>query len=533
MATTDPRRAVAVLRLPPIRDYGTPGWYARLPRGVGTGGILALLLVMTLFIRVHYLDGQLWSDEANTVGIATHSLSSIPGVLWRGGGAPLYFWLLHVWMSMFGDGPIALHALSVVFGVLTVPVGMWLGWSLFGRRVGLMLATLMAFNPFLTAYAEEARPYELLALLGLIAFGSYLHVFVLRHRRGWLVGLTASLALLVYTDAWGFVVWAAALLALIPVARRSEDPAGVLRDAAIAFGGAFVVYLPWLPTVIHQAATATAPWHYAPLEGANFVRDTFGGDRVSTIFGLAAVLALVPLLRGDERRGHLATAVVATAALLLGVIVLSGAATLEVPLTARYLALVIAPLLMLVAIACARSGVVGLVVLIVSCMLLASPGSFIPVDKSDMKDVAGEMGPYLTRGDVVLSTAPEQAPLAWYYLPRGLGFATMLGPDSHPSYMDWDNAQTLLQRSNAQRGVARLVASMHPGQRLLLLRPLSEGVTNWSQAWSKLVRLRAAQWAGAVVSDPELRELPGVIAPHNYYRGACCIASFALVFVKR
>jgi mannosyltransferase len=312
-----------------------------------------------------------------------------------------------------------------------------------------------------------------------------------------------------------------------------SERAGIVRDAAIAFAVAFVLYLPWLPTLIHQAASSTAPWHYAPHLGANVLRDLLGSDRVTALFALAVVIGLVPLLTGPERRSAEATGVWVTLTISLGAVLL--ALLLGVFLasfTDRYLAAVVAPTMLLLAIACARARSAGLVLLVVSCLFVADPGSFQQGFKSDMRDVAAEISPHLSRGDLVLDTQPEQTPLAWYYLPAGLKYATSLGPDPHPSYMDWDNAQTRLRDAKPVPILNRLVAGMHAGQRLLVIRPMTEGVWNWTQDWSNLVRLRSAQWGQAIAEDPQLRLLPGLYAPHKY-NGSCCTASSALVFVKR
>ncbi len=532
MAVTDPRHETPLLRLPPIRDYGTPDWYARLPAWAGAAGVPALLVLFAGFIRVHQLDAQWWSEEANTVGIATHSLTAIPGILWHGSGAPLYFMLLHVWMQLFGDSEIAVHALSVLFGVAVVPVGIWLGWSLYGRRVGFMLGTLLTFNAWLIRYSEEARPYELMALIGLVATGAFLHAFVHR-RRGWLPALAVSLALLVYTDAWGFFFWGAAVLAGAIVWWRSDDRSGIARDLTIVLGAGFVLYLPWLVTLIHQAISSTGGWHYAPLIRTNPPRDITGSDRVDTLLLLALLAGCMPLLAGRRRRSPEATAVWVLATLAVGTSLLAYFATLLVPaMTARYLGPVVGPLLVLVAIGCARSGVLGLAVLIVTSFFNANPASFIPQDKSNMKDVAAELQPHLRAGDLVLVTQPDQAPLAWYYLPAGLRYATALGPDPHPTWMNWDNAQTRLQDAAPAAVVHRLVASLAPGQRLAVIRPLTEGEHDWTEAWSELVRQRSARLSGVLASDPQLRVLAGFHAPH-FYRSACCIASSALIYVKR
>src|SRR5438552_8370468 len=150
MATaTAPRRSL------PNFELRTPRWVERTPLWLLAGGILFVLTALSLFVRTRYLDGQFWMDEGLSVGISSHSLTSIPGVLRHDGSPPLYYLLLHVWMGAFGNTEVATHWMSVLFGVLTIPVGAWVAWSLFGRWAAFIAAVLFALNPFLTAYSQE------------------------------------------------------------------------------------------------------------------------------------------------------------------------------------------------------------------------------------------------------------------------------------------------------------------------------------------------------------------------------------------
>src|SRR6185437_2166956 len=242
MATTvaRPRRTL------PKVDVPTPAWLNRIPQWAFAGGVCLVLMAVSTFLRTRYISGQFWMDEAITTGISSHSLSAIPGILRHDGNPPLYYLLLHVWMSIFGSSEASTHSLSVVFGVLTVPAGMWAGWSLFGRRAGVMAAVLFAFSAFLTQYAQETRMYELMGLLGIFGTAAFLHAFVYR-RRGYLIMFAISLALMLYTQSWGVFFWAGAVVALVPAWLRSDDRRGLLRDAVISFVGAGILYLPWLP----------------------------------------------------------------------------------------------------------------------------------------------------------------------------------------------------------------------------------------------------------------------------------------------
>src|SRR6059058_735508 len=122
--------------VPQVRDVRRPRWLERVPAWAAIGALLVVLVGVSAYLRTRYISGQFWMDEAITTGISSHSLSAIPGLLRHDGSPPLFYLLLHFWMTAFGGSESATHALSLLFGLLTIPAGMWAGWSLFGRRAG-------------------------------------------------------------------------------------------------------------------------------------------------------------------------------------------------------------------------------------------------------------------------------------------------------------------------------------------------------------------------------------------------------------
>ncbi len=529
------RRALAsLLNIPPIVDVHPPGWFERLPRRLTTAGIVLLLVAISAVVRTRTLSGQLWFEEAIATGVAQHSLGALPGVLREAGSAPLYYVVLHFWIDAFGAGPTATHVLSLLIGLLTVPVAMWAGWSLAGRRAGVFAAILFAFSSFLTRYAEETQPFELMVLLGLLTTVGLVHGFVHRRRR-WLWLFGAGLALMLYTQGTALLYWFGAAVALVVVWRAApvEARRGILRDALLCFGAAFIVYLPWLPTTISQIAHDTAPFHYAPALGATVPSQLLGSERVDVTLLTAVLIGVVPLAATARRRSPEAVAVWCLMAIPAGALVLGRIAGFIAPVWAwRYFAAVLAPLLLFAAVGSARARVVGVAAMVFCVAFLANSASFAPGYKSDMQDVAAEMSPLLHRGDLVVVAQPEQAPLAAYYLPGGLRFATAIGPVSDPSYMRWAGAMGRLQDAAPRSVLGPLVATLRPGQQLLYVRPLTEGAKNWSAPWARLVRRRAAQWGQILTGDVADGSLkPIAWAPHNY-RSACCIASAAVLYQK-
>jgi mannosyltransferase len=526
MATvTAPRRYL------PDFDLRSPSWVERLPPRAVNGGVLLALMLISAFMRSRYMNGQFWMDEALSVGISSHSLASIPGVLHHDGSPPLYYLMLHVWMSAFGSSETSTHALSLVFGVLTVPAGAWVAWSLFGRRAGLIAAVLFAFNPFLTAYSQETRMYTLMALLGLLATAGFIHGFIYRRRR-YLILFAICQALMLYTHAWGIFFGVGAALALIPVWAVSEDRRALIRDAFLSFGGAALLYVPWLPTLLYQARHTGSPWDSAPNFGApvQISRNLMGGDRATTALVLGAAIGLAALFARSRRRSNQAMSMWVLMILPLGTLAFGWIVSRFSPAWQyRYFAPILAALLLLAAFGLARAKGVGLIALLLTVIFWANPASFTPQYKSDMRDVSGEIAPLLHPGDLVVVGQPEQVPLAWYYLPGGLRFADVTGPSRDPQSMNWVDALPRLKHADPQATLSPLVASLKPGQQLLFVRPMTEGAQSWEAPWTQLVRRRSAQWGALLSADRSLKAVGW--APHNY-RGACCVGDSAVLYQK-
>jgi mannosyltransferase len=530
-APRTPELAGAPRKSVPDFQVRLPARLAALPAWVRIGLIALGLIAVSAFIRTRYLGGQFWMDEALSTGIASHKLTAIPGVLRHDGSPPLYYMLLHVWMSLFGHSESATHTMSLLFAMLTVPIGMWAAWSLFGKRAGLMAGVLFAFSSFLTDYSQETRMYSLMGLLGLLATAGFVHAFVFR-RRQYLVMFAVAQALMLYTHAWGIFFGLGSAVAVLLLMRMSDEPRALLKDALYAYIGAGVLFLPWLPNFLYQATHTAAPWDTAPRFGApvQLSRDLLGGDRVTVPLLMAAVIGFADLAGRNKRRSTEAKALWVLITLLVATLALAwGASQITPAWVSRYFAPVLAPVMLIAAWGLSRAGVVGMVALVAAVIFLANPASFTPKYKSDVRDIGGEMAPLLHPGDLVISGQPEQTTLAWYYLPGGLRYANTIGPVSDPRYMNWVDALNRFRHADPHTVLTPLIASLKPGQQILFVRPLTEGAQSWESPWTQLVRRRSAQWGAILSSDPSLK--PVYWAPHNY-RGACCVADSAVLYKK-
>jgi mannosyltransferase len=496
------------------------------------GAVLIALTLISIYVRTRAISGSFWMDEGLSVGIASNPLGDIPHVLRQDGSPPLYYLLLHLWMSVAGRDETAVHWLSLIFSLLTIPAAMWAGWSLWGKRAGFLGAALCALNPFLTAYGEEARMYSLMALFALLASACYVHAFV--YRRRVFVPLYALFqTLMLYTHGWGIFFGIGAALALIPIWRASDDRRGLLLDAGGAFAASALLYLPWVPTLLYQAAHTAAPWDNKPRFGApvQISRGLMGGDRASVALALAGGFGVAMLLREHRSRGD-RTRLSIFALLIVPIATLAVAwilSQISPAWVTRYFAAVLGPLLLLIALGMARARWLGIAALVFVTIFWSNPTTYVDGYKSDVRDIGAEVGTQLKTGDLVLVGQPEQAPLVWYYMPAGVRFASTVGPVSDPRHMNWVDALDRLRAAQPREVLGPLLAKLTPGQKVLFVRPLTEGIVNWKAPWTQLVRRRSAQWGAILAGDTSLRKV--AVAP-VFYRGASTVGDSAVLYEK-
>lgn len=212
----------------------------------GLTALAAALRFATLGLQAYHHD-EIVTASRVLRGSFFHAMDAVG---FSESAPPLYYALAWFWTQLTGTGEFGLRSLSAVAGVATVPVAYLVGLELRGRRAGLMAAALVAVNPMLLWYSQEARAYALLVLLCTVSL-----LYCVRARRSGrrrnftLWGLASGLALATHYFAF-FAIAAEALLLLRRRGRQSFAGLWVL--------GAFALAL--LPLAYHQMSLAHAEW---------------------------------------------------------------------------------------------------------------------------------------------------------------------------------------------------------------------------------------------------------------------------------
>ncbi|HEX7244540.1 MAG TPA: glycosyltransferase family 39 protein [Solirubrobacterales bacterium] len=166
---------------------------------------------------------------------------------------PLYYALAWAWAKAFGTGEFGLRSLSALFGLATVPIAYCLGAELSSRRAGLIAAALVAVNPMLIWYSQEARSYAVLVFFCAVSLLFFVRALRTEDGRDLaLWALASALALCSHYFAFFPVAIEAAWL-LVALRRR-------WRAVVPAVAGVGFIGLALLPLISAQVNPTHVGW---------------------------------------------------------------------------------------------------------------------------------------------------------------------------------------------------------------------------------------------------------------------------------
>jgi len=205
-------------------------------------------LIIIVLAGLVYITGisheSIWFDEAFSYMMASHSPGEILGLMTTADNhPPLYYLLLSVVISIFGNATWALRLLSVLGAIGLVSLGAGPVRRLFGNRTALIYAGVVLFTPVVLIYAHEARMYSLatFCVTASVLYG-YLAVKY-NHRWDWFAFGLASLAA-AYLHYYGLMaVFFIHLLIFLWLLFKKRE---YLRSYLITGAAVTVGYLPWL-----------------------------------------------------------------------------------------------------------------------------------------------------------------------------------------------------------------------------------------------------------------------------------------------
>src|ERR687892_476162 len=429
-------------------------WYAAVRRSTAAPPWLApvaIAVVVVASVVLRFVQrSPLWLDEAQSVNIAALPLGDMFEALRHDGHPPFYYVLLHGWMDVFGKSDFAVRALSGIFAVATLPLVWVAGRRLAGQAGARWALVIVALSPYSIRYATETRMYSLVMLLVLAGY-LLLSDALIDPRPRRLAALTLISGLLLLSHYWSIYLLAATGLVLAARWWWRPQQRGKTGRAILAVAAGGLLFLPWLPGFLYQAANTGTPWG-EPFRPTAIVLTTLEdlGGGVLTESNLAAILVALLVLvalfaarsSGSQLTLDLGTVPVVRRelAVVLVVFVLGSVAGYATDATyqSRYAAVVVPLLLLAVAVGITR--IPGIAQLLAGGAYLALSVTGIAwvnhYQRTQAEVVGDAVAQHAEPGDVVVYCPDQLGPDYSRQMPDGvteLAYPTL----SSPELVDW------------------------------------------------------------------------------------------------
>ncbi|MBK5342338.1 glycosyltransferase family 39 protein [Pseudomonas sp. TH49] len=216
---------------------------------------LAAVLIIALCVRFYSITVPvIWYDEAYSLLLARETPARIWALTALDVHPPLYYVLLHYWVAVWGESPLAARAFSVLADVGTLLLCIKLMSLISTRRATWIAAVLLALLPISVHYSQEVRMYTLLGFWLMAASVALLcwvrHpeqkrfalIYVLLMTAAFYTHYFAGLCVLVHWLFW----WQS---------RATRDGAAISAHSWLVANIAIVfLYLPWIPHLLYQLA---------------------------------------------------------------------------------------------------------------------------------------------------------------------------------------------------------------------------------------------------------------------------------------
>lgn len=192
-----------VIRSQPIikNEYKSEPEKLGIERYFSTNTYFIALIIITIlgsFLRLYNIDyNSMWLDEASTLTFISGSFTDIWNLIVTAeANPPLYLWLERVMLLVFGSGEISLRILSVIFGIITIPIVYFIGKEFIDENAGVISAFGIAISPYLILYSQEARAYSMMAFTAALVILFYIRSLKYNNRNDWILfGLSGALSI--------------------------------------------------------------------------------------------------------------------------------------------------------------------------------------------------------------------------------------------------------------------------------------------------------------------------------------------------
>lgn len=262
--------------------------------------LMLAILILAIILRIIFIDSRsLWLDEIFSLKMAENDvLDLVQEVVRIDNHPPIYYIILHYWISLFGDSELSLRAPSAIFSFLSVYFTYKVGVLLFNKQTAIIAGLLLSTSTFSIYYAQEARMYSFLAFASVVSV--YFLLILLKHQTKWsMFNFVWSSTLLVYSHLYGLFILVAENIYILAAIYAFKNKTVVIqiKHWLIAQILIFLLSLPWFLMLINRILYVSNDGFWVKIPTLESVLNTFiefsGNYRGALIWVLLMLLGML------------------------------------------------------------------------------------------------------------------------------------------------------------------------------------------------------------------------------------------------
>lgn len=267
--------------------------------------ILLALIFLSFILRIYNLDLQSpWGDELFTL-INSHSNKSLGEIFSALRGdvhPPLYYYIVHFFVEVFGDTVYVARFVSLLFGLGGIVALYYLAKELFNKNVALLVVLLLSINHFHIYYSQEARMYTMLFFATILSF-FYLIRFVKAPSLKSALIYSAGTALLVNTHFYALFALFAQYLIILYFIIKPYNATGK-KIFIYGFVSGVITLVSFIPTIVIFRGTSGLKSFWIPAPERDIYTAMFkeflGFSEIAIVIAVIATLYFLHKIFNEE-----------------------------------------------------------------------------------------------------------------------------------------------------------------------------------------------------------------------------------------
>jgi mannosyltransferase len=221
------------------------------------------LILLNFILKVIFLGRQdVAMDEPFTIYYSQAGFSSLFDMLKTENNPPLFFLLMHFWITIFGISAFSVRFMPFLFSTLTAPIIYLTGKRFFSVQSGIVASLIFTFSNYHLAFSHEARVYPLFTLLTCLSMYFFLSLIKNPEKKASIYLLIITNVLMIYSHFFGFFVIGIQLLSCLVF----KDTRRAGKACLLAQIVTLVFYLPYFPVLFSRFyASSGGTWVSPPI----------------------------------------------------------------------------------------------------------------------------------------------------------------------------------------------------------------------------------------------------------------------------